>query len=328
MAVITISRQLGTGGEDLARQLADRLGFALVDRVGLEQLVLTYGLDEQDLGEIQERPPTLWQRLLSDRRLYLELVESFVKDMAEQENLILLGRGGQCAFQDTADALHVRLVASEEARLELLSRGEHLDRHALLEQLRQSERDQQRFIDYLYGRHIDDPLLYDLVIRTDRMDAEACLQVVVQAVGQRSFALHPPGERRTPEDPGGAPKPRATPHQHPSFANSSEEEFARILDFYRVRWEYEPRTFPLTWDEEGRVTEAFSPDFYLVDSDTYVELTTLKQSLVTRKNRKLRRMKQLYPDVTVRIFYRKDFRNLLQKYGLAERLTEQKTNPK
>ena len=328
MAVITISRQLGTGGEDLARQLADRMGFALVDRVGLEQLVLTYGLDEQDLGEIQERPPTLWQRLLSDRRLYLELVESLIKDMAEQENLILLGRGGQCAFQDWPDALHVRLLASVEARLERLSQGEHLDREALLEQLRQSERDQQRFIDYLYGREIDDPFLYDLIIRTDRMDTQACLQVVVQAVGQRSLNLHPPGEPRTPENPGPAPKPRATPHRKPVFANSSEEEFAKILDFYRVRWEYEPRTFPLAWDDEGRVTEAFSPDFYLVDSDTYIELTTLKQSLVTRKNRKLRRVRQLYPEVKVRIFYRKDFRNLLQKYGLAGGTAEQKTNPK
>ena len=96
-----------------------------------------------------------------------------------------------------------------------------------------------------------------------------------------------------------------------------EEEFARILDFYRIDWQYEPRTFPLEWDEEGRVTEAFSPDFYLVDSDTYIELTTLRQSLVTKKNRKLRRLRQIYPDIDVRIFYRRDFHNLLRKYGLT-----------
>lgn len=100
------------------------------------------------------------------------------------------------------------------------------------------------------------------------------------------------------------------------FAHTSEEELARILDFYGIRWEYEPRSFPLDWDEQGRVIESFSPDFYLPDFDLYIELTTLKQSLVTRKNRKLRRMRDLYPDVRVKMFYGRDFRNLLVKYDL------------
>ncbi len=100
------------------------------------------------------------------------------------------------------------------------------------------------------------------------------------------------------------------------FAHSSEAELARILDFYGIRWEYEPQSFPLEWDEEGRITESFSPDFYLPDFDVYLELTTLKQSLVTRKNRKLRRMRELYPDVRVKIFYGRDFRSLLTKYDL------------
>lgn len=100
------------------------------------------------------------------------------------------------------------------------------------------------------------------------------------------------------------------------FAHASEEELARILDFYGIRWEYEPRSFPLNWDEQGRVVESFSPDFYLPDLDLYIELTTLKQSLVTRKNRKLRRLRDLYPDVRVKVFYGRDFRNLLTKYDL------------
>jgi len=103
----------------------------------------------------------------------------------------------------------------------------------------------------------------------------------------------------------------------PRFAHESEEAFARLLDFYGIRWEYEPRSFPLDRDEEGHVTESFSPDFYLPDFDLYIELTTLKQSLVTRKNRKVRRLRELYPDVRLKIFYGRDFRSLLFKYGLA-----------
>ncbi len=99
------------------------------------------------------------------------------------------------------------------------------------------------------------------------------------------------------------------------FAHASEAELARILDYYGVRWEYEPRTFPILWNTDGKVVESFSPDFYLPELDTYVELTTLKQSLVRRKNRKLRRLRELYPDIKVKLFYGKDFRALMLKYG-------------
>lgn len=101
-----------------------------------------------------------------------------------------------------------------------------------------------------------------------------------------------------------------------TFAHASEAEFARILDFYGIRWEYEPRTFPLRWDDQGRILESFSPDFYLPDLDLFIELTTLKQSLVTKKNRKVRRLRELYPDVHIKIFYGRDFRQLALKYGL------------
>ena len=99
------------------------------------------------------------------------------------------------------------------------------------------------------------------------------------------------------------------------FAHASEAELARILDYYAVRWEYEPRTFPILWNLDGTVVESFSPDFYLPEMDMYVELTTLKQSLVRRKNRKLRRLRELYPDIRIKLFYGKDFKALMLKYG-------------
>ena len=101
------------------------------------------------------------------------------------------------------------------------------------------------------------------------------------------------------------------------FAHASEREFARLLDFYAIRWEYEPRSFVLERDDGGRVIESFSPDFYLPDLDLYIELTTLKQSLVTRKNRKVRRLRELYPDVRLMVLYARDFRKLLAKYDLS-----------
>src|SRR5207249_10547575 len=102
----------------------------------------------------------------------------------------------------------------------------------------------------------------------------------------------------------------------PRFANRAELECAKSLDFYRVPWEYEPRSFPLEWDDGGRVTEAFKPDFYLPEQDLYVEITVMKQSLVTRKNRKIRKLRELYPEIKVKLFNRRDFERLAQKYRL------------
>src|ERR687891_1579528 len=107
-----------------------------------------------------------------------------------------------------------------------------------------------------------------------------------------------------------------SPAHSPQFVNQAEEECARILDFYGLRWEYEPRSFVLEEDEEGRVVEAFTPDFYLPEQDLYLEITVMKQSLVTRKNRKLRKVRRLYPDVRVKLFYKRDIERLAQRYRL------------
>lgn len=109
--------------------------------------------------------------------------------------------------------------------------------------------------------------------------------------------------------------PEHQPEQQPDFANSAEQEFANILDYYGIEWEYEPRTFPLEWDADGNIAEAFSPDFYLPGQDLYIELTTLRPKLASFKNRKVRRMAELYPDVTVKLFKRGDLRRLMTKYG-------------
>mgnify|MGYP000873197722 CR=1 FL=1 len=110
---------------------------------------------------------------------------------------------------------------------------------------------------------------------------------------------------------------QAEPNQ-PKFVNQIEEAFARILDYYHIRWEYEPRTFDLEWDEMGAVSVAFTPDFYLPDEDLYVELTTLRPKLMRQKNAKLRRMAELYPDVKIKLFKRQDLRDMMIKYGMDE----------
>lgn len=98
------------------------------------------------------------------------------------------------------------------------------------------------------------------------------------------------------------------------FAHPSEEEFAKLMDFYRIEWIYEPRSFTLEKDG-NRIVEMFTPDFYLPEMDLFVEITTMKQSLATDKNRKIRRVKELHPDINIKLLNRKDYVRLLAKYG-------------
>lgn len=108
------------------------------------------------------------------------------------------------------------------------------------------------------------------------------------------------------------------PSDSESFAHNSERQFARLLDFYQIDWDYEPRSFDIEWDKNGAPTQKFTPDFFLPQFDLYVEITTLNQKLVTKKNRKVRRLKALYPEIKIKILYQRDYLNLLVRYGLEE----------
>jgi hypothetical protein len=108
------------------------------------------------------------------------------------------------------------------------------------------------------------------------------------------------------------------------FANRGEEEFARLFDYYNLRWEYEPHSFAVEWDADGKPTKYFTPDFYLPDYDLYVEVTTMKQRLITKKHRKIRLLKHYYPHVNVKLLNLNDFKQLMLKYGVTGEAVEEK----
>jgi hypothetical protein len=105
------------------------------------------------------------------------------------------------------------------------------------------------------------------------------------------------------------------------FAHASERQFAKLLDFYGIDWRYEPTSFDIDFDKEGRVLQRFTPDFFLPEFDLYIEITTLNQKLVTKKNRKVRRLRERYPEINCKIFYQRDYLSLVAKYGLEDART-------
>jgi len=178
------------------------------------------------------------------------------------------------------------------------------------------------------GRTRPQPDSFDVMLNTEHMDVTQMGEVLKAAAGVRGLReqglLPVDAEARMQFEtrlklarhgivPAGHARLKRAAFNHPS-----EEVFANLLDFYRIPWEYEPRSFPLQWDKDGRVTEAFTPDFYLPEFDLYLELTTMKQTLVTRKNRKIKMLRAVYPHINIQVFYQKDIQDLVFKHGLKD----------
>ncbi len=311
MAVITISREPGALGEEVAARVAGLLGFLLVDRGPLAQFWQEMDLDEANLPKVDEG--NVGKDCMGDLEsaACIKLLPDFVAQLAEDNDLVVIGRGGQGLFHNRPGTLHVRIVASRQFRVRQVQSHRGLAAREARHYINDLETQRSRYVRLRYRMNWADPSLYDLTLRMDRLSIEQALNLIVAAVDEMKLQQVPRGlivENLLPEIDERRRGER--------FANDTEREFARFLEFYRIPYQYEPRTFPLEVDAKGKVLEAFAPDFYLPEEDLFIELTTMKQSLVTRKNRKIRKLRRLHPEVNIRIFYQRDFYNLLAKYGL------------
>jgi cytidylate kinase len=313
VGIITMARQAESHGEALAERVAEQLGYTLVDRAHLEQLIQSHGLTGRELDESDEEPAEPGGPA---DQVHVDYLQEVLLDLAVKEDLVVLGRGGQILFRDCPWALHVRIVASAAARRAALQARQPVTDTEADALLAEADRQRTEWIRRHYGVDWADPAQYDLIVRTDRLGVEDAAALIGLAAERRRIGGHLAEIGAWIE--GG--RVEGQPEQAagtPAFVHPSEAELAKVLDFYRIRWEYEPTAFPLAWNEAGQPTEAFRPDFYLPDLDLYLELTTLRQSLVTDKNRKVRRFRELYPNVRLKVFYGRDFRSLIHKYGLS-----------
>ena len=307
VTVITVSRQFGAGGELLAHAVAEETGFLLVDRKLIAAGLAELGLPPQ-LVRFDETAPKA-EQLEKKRRFYVTALHEYLTDLAANRSIVLLGRGGQFLFRDHPDAFHIFIHAPRTQRVEWVSQIYGLEEKSAVRLVREQEQRKKRYIRRAFGHSWVDFALYDLILNTARLTPQGAIEIALFAFSRfRERKRQQLSPVTVPEilEPG-----KARPFKH-----QSETEFARVLDFYNIPWQYEPRTFPLQWDSEGHVTEAFTPDFYLPDQNIYVELTTQRQKLVWRKNKKMRRLKELYPEVNAKIIYGKDYSSLLKKFGL------------
>ncbi|HVN03980.1 MAG TPA: cytidylate kinase family protein [Bryobacteraceae bacterium] len=313
MALIAVSGQPGCRFEEVARLSAHRLEFELVNQSRIQ------GLIAREFGSDARVPD----------KARADLVASILAQLATGHHIVYCAAGAESVSRQFPGTLRVHVIAPDSVRIGNLMLDRRLERPAARDLLRQLDTDQRSEYKKISGRAAAAPSWFDLVLNAESMDSEQMVEMIQSAVhalglkergflsaaaeAQIQFQIRLRLSRHGIVPPGAVRLPDKT------FAHPSERVFANLLDFYRIAWEYEPRNFPVQWDAEGRVSESFTPDFYLPEFDLYVELTTMKQSLVTRKNRKIRLLREIYPHLNVQVFYQKDFENLIFKYGLAER---------
>ena len=271
MALITISGQPGCHEEEVARLTAQRLGFELITQSRIDALI------EREFGAGEPIPD----------RAYLYVVLSMLGRLAAGHNLVVCAPGSETMARSFPMPLRVHVVAPESYRVGNLMLDWQVDRPAARKLLAQSEAQQNAERRRRFGRIALPPHLFDLVLNAELLTTDHMADVIEASA--RSLGL--PGQG--PLSPAAeaqlqfrvrlklakhriVPPDRVT-IQRKTFVHPSEEIFANLLDFYRIAWEYEPRSFPIRWDETGAVAEAFTPDFYLPEFNLYVELTTMKQ---------------------------------------------------
>jgi hypothetical protein len=315
MALLTISGDPASRWEEAAHGAARLLNFELVSELRLQAWMA------EEFGSAAV-PDRAWK----------PAVISIVARMATVHHLVVALPGAESLFGSELGwspiVIRAGVVAPVARRIGNLMLDQHLERPAARTMLAELDAAQKSRRRSRFAKPKTVPESFDLVVNAEHLDPAQMAEILSAAARSRGLAgdeqtlLSPAAEAQIQFQTrlqlakyGIVPAGRAS-IKHAQFGHPSEELFANLLDFYRIRWEYEPRSFALQWDKDGKVMEAFTPDFYLPEFDLYVELTTMKQALVTRKNRKVKLLRAIYPHINIQVFYQKDFQDLVFKYGL------------
>ena len=309
MFVITISRQTASLGDEIAAELADKLGVKLITRNYVIDNWLSEIADEHDLHMLRETSK-YYLRTAQNGQTFKEYIIERLKKEAEEQSLVILGLGSQVIFKDYAHAVHIKVICSDGRRVKRIMEKYNIQQEQAVRTLDLSDRKHRRYVHRLFNKDWENISLYHMSINTDGLDIKEASNLIIHLLEMKKEEPQPlfrPQEEITV---------KRMNTKDIDFVHESERDFAEILDMYNIEWEYEPSEFPLEWDAEGNIVLGFRPDFYLPEFDTYIELTTMKQKYVTEKNKKVKLLQELYPDINVNIVYKKDYHKLLKRFGV------------
>jgi hypothetical protein len=315
MAFVAVSGEPGSGYDALARALAQKLGWELITESALDEAVASQFSEPGKLVG----------------RAWPHAAISVLAGLGQEHgDLVLSLPGAEELVRGLPGTFRLHLVGTKSVRLRNLGSDFGLSREQAKLKLAKLASAQADLRKGRFGQRTAYPTAFDLIMNIESLGAVQLVEFVVAAVRSHglldSEPLSPAHSAQIQFQArlqlaryGITPANRAQTERK-AFGHPSEEVFANLLDFYRIAWDYEPRSFPLQWDKDGKVSEAFTPDFYLPEFDLYVELTTMKQANVTRKNRKIRLLRAIYPHVNIQIFYQKEVQELVTSRRLPASL--------
>lgn len=303
--LITVSRQTGSLGKEITDLLAQKLQLPVITRDLVMSQWFPAIATPHELHMLTESP-SFFLTPSSQGINFAEHLEDHLKDFVAHQAAIIFGLGAQIIFARHPGALHVKIMASTAVRTERIMQTHCLQQKDAERFLELTDRKHKKYISTLYGKDWSSPELYHITLNTDALSIEEAAAMLSFAAQNREKTI------RNNKLPVHKKEAKAV------FKHPSEEEFARILDMHQLEWEYEPRTFPIKWDTEGNITQAFAPDFYLPRFNTYIELTTMDQKYVSEKKKKVQMLKKLYPGININIVFKKDFHSLVERFGVRE----------
>jgi cytidylate kinase len=197
MTIVTLSHGIGAGGPEIGQQLAERLGCHYVDHELISNAAQRYGLLEEKLSHLDESKPSLFERFDAETRRYITVLQTTLYDFAEQDNVVLMGRGGQWLLRGIPHVLRVRVMAPFELRVNRLTKklagriGEQMNPRTVTELVRRDDTEKAGRMRYLYEVDVADPALYDLVVNTEKLSVTAAVGLVAGVVGQAELTTTP-----------------------------------------------------------------------------------------------------------------------------------------
>ncbi len=306
MPIITISRQMYSLGDEIAEALSRKLGWELLTRNDLLSRFLGDVSTEHDLHMLSESAK-YYLKTSRDGGTFIDVITENLEAYLENHSAILVGFGSQMIFAQSKDAVHLRVFAPKDVRINRAKKHYHVSRAEAESIVDVADRRHKRFVTAVFEADLTNPEHYHLNLNTASLSVDECVAAVMALQKERE-------SRRQIENETIQQQVSNNLSDYSAFKTEAEAEFAKILDMYQLDWKYEPKTFPIEWDAEGNVTMAFSPDFYLTQFDMYIELTTMNQKYVTQKNKKAKKLRELYPGVNVKVVYKKDFNTLIERF--------------
>lgn len=305
MPVLTITYRPGSLAEEIGHRLALKLGLPLIRKDDATHMFLGDVATEYEIKKLDESPK-FFMRKGSDGVPLRDTLIRRVNEYADTENAIMVGFTSGLILINHPHAIHLNVVAPQKLREENLLRQKGMTPEKVKALLQAADRTTRRNAQALYGAETHDAFLYHLTVNTGKVSVDAAVEMAAGLYKDhmaREFLFNSTLEES---------RVRNRVEESTKMKNKSEIAFAKVLDMYHLRWIYEPKTFPLEWDEDGNVTLAFSPDFYLPEYDLYLELTVMNNKYASIKHKKKRLLEELYPGTRVEVVFRRDFEHLLR----------------